>query len=97
MLKPTLTDWLRSLDGLHPSDLTQWISMAPNGSIAQLYGQGTYYSNYYTSQAPADSFPGVIAPTTGARMPCSLQSIMGASPCTRFLPAPCCFSGQLMV
>ena len=64
----TLTDLhhLHSLDGLHPSDLTQWISMAPNGSIAQLFGQGTYYSNYYVKNSAADSFPGVINPTTGA-------------------------------
>ena len=58
---------LCSLDGLHPSDLTQWISMAPDSAIAHLYGQGTFYSGYTVAQAPADSFPGIIAPTTGAR------------------------------
>ena len=44
--------------------------MAPNGAMAQLYGQGTYYSNYYVKNSAADSFPGVIGPTTGAQGPC---------------------------
>jgi len=55
-----------SVDGLHPSDLTQWATMAPNGSIAQLYNQGTFYNNYYIKNSAADSFPGLIGPTTGS-------------------------------
>ena len=68
-MKPCLTpaDWLRSLDGLHPSDITQWISMSPNSSIAQLYRQGTFYSGYFVKQAPGDEFPGVLGPLTGPK------------------------------
>ena len=68
-MEPCLTpaDWLRSLDGLHPSDITQWISMSPNSSIAQLYRQGTFYSGYFVKQAPGDEFPGVLGPLTGAK------------------------------
>ena len=49
--------------------------MAPNGAMAQLFGQGTYYSNYYVKNSAADSFPGVIGPTTGAQGPCRVGMV----------------------
>ena len=58
----------RSVDGLHVSDL-QYITttLLPNGNLSYLSGLGTTYSNASTS-APSDSFPGIMALHSGARL-----------------------------
>jgi hypothetical protein len=55
---------LISVDGLHQSDLAQWIGSHPNSNLAQLAGAGTMYSNASTSM-PSDSFPGLLSELTG--------------------------------
>ncbi|HMD44803.1 MAG TPA: alkaline phosphatase family protein [Acidimicrobiales bacterium] len=55
---------LISVDGLHQSDLTQWIAEHPSSNLATLTGHGTQYANASTTM-PSDSFPGMIAQVTG--------------------------------
>jgi hypothetical protein len=55
---------LLSIDGLHASDLSQWIANHPDSNLAMLARQGTTYANASTTQ-PSDSFPGLIAQVTG--------------------------------
>jgi len=55
---------LVSVDGLHASDLSQWISTHPTSRLAQLSGQGTTYA-HASSAVPSDSFPGLLAMLTG--------------------------------
>ena len=56
---------MRSVDGLHASDLTQWIMLRPDSTLAALAGRGTIYPNARTP-TPSDSFPGLLALITGA-------------------------------
>lgn len=53
-----------SVDGLHSSDLTSYISLEPNSTLASLAMQGVIYPNAYLP-GPSDSFPGLLALTTG--------------------------------
>ncbi|DBA95276.1 TPA: hypothetical protein ACH3X3_013170 [Trebouxia sp. C0006] len=55
---------LISVDGLHSSDLTAYIALAPNSTMATLAKQGVLYPNAYLP-GPSDSFPGILALTTG--------------------------------
>src|SRR5262245_38388137 len=55
---------LISVDGLHQSDLRQWVQEHPESRLAQLSKQGTTYLNASTSR-PSDSFPGLLAQVTG--------------------------------
>src|SRR5437588_7862608 len=55
---------LLSVDGLHASDLSQWVAANPTSNLAALSGEGTTYSNAATSE-PSDSFPGLLAQVTG--------------------------------
>jgi Type I phosphodiesterase / nucleotide pyrophosphatase len=55
---------LVSVDGLHASDLSQWVSTHPGSHLAQLSRRGTTFSEASTSE-PSDSFPGLIAMVTG--------------------------------
>ncbi|MDQ6782014.1 MAG: alkaline phosphatase family protein [Actinomycetota bacterium] len=54
-----------SVDGLHQSDLTQYIAGHPGSNLARLVNHGTEYTNASTTQ-PSDSFPGTLAVFTGA-------------------------------
>ncbi len=54
-----------SVDGLHQSDLTRYIADNPSSTLARLTAHGTEYTNASTSK-PSDSFPGTLAPFTGA-------------------------------
>lgn len=54
-----------SVDGLHQSDLTQYIAGHPNSNMARLANHGTQYTNASTIK-PSDSFPGTLAVFTGA-------------------------------
>ena len=53
-----------SVDGLHSSDLTAYIALEPNSTMAMLAKQGVVYPNAYLP-GPTDSFPGILALTTG--------------------------------
>jgi hypothetical protein len=53
-----------SVDGLHAIDLSNYISSHPNSTLATLAKNGVRYPNALTT-APSDSFPGLLAPTTG--------------------------------
>jgi type I phosphodiesterase/nucleotide pyrophosphatase len=55
---------LLSVDGLHASDLADYVSAHPASALAQLSGHGVTYSQASTSM-PSDSFPGLIAMVTG--------------------------------
>ena len=55
---------LVSVDGLHASDLSQWVSTHPASHLAQLSRQGTTFSEA-SSSLPSDSFPGLMAMVTG--------------------------------
>lgn len=55
---------LVSVDGLHASDLANYMHAHPDSTLAALAGQGVDYSNAHTV-APADSFPGLLALVTG--------------------------------
>ncbi len=55
---------LISVDGMHQSDLQQWVQEHRDSTLAHLSQQGTTYNNASTSR-PSDSFPGLIAQVTG--------------------------------
>ncbi|HUN00082.1 MAG: alkaline phosphatase family protein [Halothiobacillaceae bacterium] len=55
---------LISIDGLHAFDLSRFIKKNPQSTLAQLAKQGVEYRQTFTP-APADSFPGLMALTTG--------------------------------
>jgi hypothetical protein len=55
---------LISVDGLHASDLAQYIAANPNSTLAQLSGRGTTYPKALTS-FPSDSSPGIVALVSG--------------------------------
>jgi len=53
-----------SVDGLHAIDLSNYIVSHPKSTLATLAANGARYPNALTT-APSDSFPGLLAPTTG--------------------------------
>jgi len=53
-----------SVDGLHAIDLSNYIDSHPNSTLANLAAHGVRYPNALTT-GPSDSFPGLLAPTTG--------------------------------
>ena len=53
-----------SVDGMHAIDLSNYVSSHPNSTLATLAASGVSYPNALTT-APSDSFPGLLAPTTG--------------------------------
>jgi hypothetical protein len=53
-----------SVDGLHAIDLSNYIASHPSSVLAGLAANGIRYPNALTT-APSDSFPGLLAPTTG--------------------------------
>ena len=53
-----------SVDGLHAVDLSNYIAANPTSTLATLAKNGVRYPNALTT-APSDSFPGLLAPTTG--------------------------------
>ena len=55
---------LLSIDGLHETDLTNYIAANPASALAGLAGHGLHYSNA-SSAKPSDSFPGLLAMLTG--------------------------------
>jgi predicted AlkP superfamily pyrophosphatase or phosphodiesterase len=55
---------LISVDGLHQSDLQQWVDANPGSTLAGLVQRGTNFVNARTS-FPSDSFPGMLAMATG--------------------------------
>ncbi len=55
-----------SVDGLHESDLTQWISEHPRSNLARLARAGTMFANASASR-PTDSFPGLLSIFTGGK------------------------------
>src|SRR5262252_5293632 len=55
---------LISVDGLHAVDLSNYITANPNSTLATLAKNGVRYPNALTT-GPSDSFPGLLAPTTG--------------------------------
>lgn len=55
---------LISIDGMHSSDLDNYVKAHPGSTLAALSGSGTTYANAYTTK-PSDSFPGILALTTG--------------------------------
>ncbi len=54
-----------SVDGMHASDLANYIQAHPDSNFAQLSNHGIVYPNAFTT-APSDSFPGMLAQFTGA-------------------------------
>lgn len=54
-----------SVDGLHSSDVTKYVTLRPTSNIAKLLETGYEYTDAYTS-APSDSFPGTLNFFTGA-------------------------------
>jgi hypothetical protein len=55
---------LISVDGLHQSDLQQFVALHHDSILAGLVRAGTQYANASTTR-PSDSFPGLLAPITG--------------------------------
>jgi predicted lipoprotein with Yx(FWY)xxD motif len=55
---------LISIDGLHASDLAAFVAAQPGSTLAGLAARGTTYRHALTS-FPSDSFPGLLAMTTG--------------------------------
>ncbi|KAF2416913.1 hypothetical protein EJ08DRAFT_673710 [Tothia fuscella] len=53
-----------SIDGLHSSDLDKYLALGPS-NFSKLLDTGYRYTNAFTS-FPSDSFPGTLAPFTGA-------------------------------
>ncbi len=55
---------LISVDGMHASDLAQYIKLNPDSNLAKLAKRGTDYTNAQTT-FPSDSFPGLASMVTG--------------------------------
>jgi Type I phosphodiesterase / nucleotide pyrophosphatase len=55
---------LISVDGLHASDLSQWIEAHPSSRLASLSRIGTTFT-HASASTPSDSFPGLLAMLTG--------------------------------
>lgn len=55
---------LISVDGMHSVDLSNYVRTHPNSTLASLSQMGTTYTNAFSSK-PSDSFPGILAITTG--------------------------------
>jgi hypothetical protein len=55
---------LISIDGLHASDLAAFVAAHPDSTLARLAARGTTYRHALGS-FPSDSFPGLLAMTTG--------------------------------
>ncbi len=55
---------LLSVDGMHQTDLTFYITKHPSSNLAKLVKQGAEYTRAETP-VPSDSFPGLIAQVTG--------------------------------
>lgn len=55
---------LISIDGMHETDLTNFIAANPTSALASLAGHGTHYS-IASSAKPSDSFPGLLSMLTG--------------------------------
>ena len=54
-----------SIDGMHSSDVSKWVTTKPHGTIAKLVETGYWYKGALTS-APSDSFPGIVNLVSGA-------------------------------
>jgi hypothetical protein len=55
---------LISVDGLHQSDLSSYVSTHPTSALARFVERGTSYTRAQTP-VPSDSFPGMVAQVTG--------------------------------
>lgn len=55
---------LISVDGMHALDLSNYMATHPDSTLARLAAHGIEYTSAHTS-VPADSFPGLLALTTG--------------------------------
>ena len=55
---------LISVDGMHASDLSRYISAHPQSALAKQAGHGRTYDNAQTT-LPSDSFPGLLSLITG--------------------------------
>jgi predicted AlkP superfamily pyrophosphatase or phosphodiesterase len=55
---------LISVDGLHALDLTKYVALHSDSTLAELSRNGITYTNNSTS-APSDSFPGLASLVTG--------------------------------
>ncbi|ORX99962.1 alkaline-phosphatase-like protein [Clohesyomyces aquaticus] len=53
-----------SIDGLHSSDIDKWLALGPS-NMSKLLDTGYRYTEAW-STFPSDSFPGTLAPFTGA-------------------------------
>jgi predicted AlkP superfamily pyrophosphatase or phosphodiesterase len=66
---------LLSIDGLHEVDLANFIAAQPGSALAALAGHGVQYTNAWVNRLdgtptnPSDSFPGLLALTTGGSSP----------------------------
>ena len=55
---------LISIDGMHETDLSNFIAAHPKSTLAALAGHGVHYAKA-SSAKPSDSFPGLLAMLTG--------------------------------
>ncbi|WP_327140632.1 alkaline phosphatase family protein [Nocardia sp. NBC_01327] len=55
---------LLSVDGMHESDLTDYLAAHPDSNLGKLAGRGVHYTDAQTP-IPSDSFPGLMAMLTG--------------------------------
>lgn len=55
---------LLSVDGMHESDLTNYLAAHPDSTLAKMVGRGVHYTDAQTP-IPSDSFPGLMAMLTG--------------------------------
>ena len=66
---------LLSIDGLHQVDLANFIKSRASSALAKLARRGLQYTNAYVNRLdgsatnPTDSFPGLLALTTGGSSP----------------------------
>lgn len=66
---------LVSIDGLHQTDLAQFIQSSPTSALAKLARHGLQYTSAFVNRLdgsptnPSDSFPGLLALTTGGSSP----------------------------
>ncbi|VVE36566.1 type I phosphodiesterase/nucleotide pyrophosphatase [Pandoraea iniqua] len=64
-LSPAQRVLLISIDGMHEEDLSRYVAVHPTSALASLARHGVMYRNALTP-TPSDSFPGMVALTSGA-------------------------------
>ena len=82
---------LLSVDGLHETDLANFIAANSDSALAGLAAHGVHYAAA-SSAKPSDSFPGLLAIVTGGSP--GTMSTTAVSVCLPSTASCCCAAGR---